>query len=326
MSRPTSPRAGRAQRVLCTGVMGFMLATPAWAAVTLTVDRGVSNPPASVNSGGVFNPEQTAVAYTASVVTEASVNTALQWTLNQQGFTAGNNWTLNTATVTLNNNDTFNLNRYSLAYTGTAPNNGFKERVDFTLRNPTVANNQQTAANLYNGVPNGATVHWVQLLVESYRVNNFGYYGGAGGTPPVFKLDNGSGVGGLASGPATGPYYDSNAGGKKYSTPPNMYDGPGNYRGAGFYFQAFSFPTWDVFTAAGNGKPATETIDIGNYGVSWGFYITGAANPPVGGGNVPLPASPVPETSTTLAGSLMLGFTAILLFRSRRKSTALTLG
>ena len=313
-STPSStPRdTGHVKRVIGVGLAGFLLATPGWAAVTLTLGNGVVNPPANVNSGGALNPEQTAQAYTASVVTEASVDAALKWTLGQQGFTAANNWSVDTATVSLKNNDYYKLTQYSLQYNGGA-NNGFQQKVNFTLMNNAGAG----TADLYNGVPNGATVHWVQLLVESYRVNNFGYNTTANGTaPPVFKLDNGSRRGAAASGPGSGPYYDSNAD-PGFSIPPGFYDGPGNYKGGGFYFQAFTFPTWDVFTPAGGGNPATETLDVGDYGVSWGFGITAGGGNPAALGNVPLPVAPVPEASTTIGAAMMLALTLAGLLRQR---------
>jgi len=55
--------------------------------------------------------------------------------------------------------------------------------------------------------------------------------------------------------------------------PPTFHDAPQFYSGAGFYFHADVFPIWDVFTPAAAGKPATESIDIADYGVAWGFSI-----------------------------------------------------
>src|SRR5689334_941392 len=73
---------------------------PAQAAPTITLAGGVQNPPPNVSSTGL-NPQQTAIADTATLIPVANFSANLQATLNAQGFTAANNWTLNTNTVTL---------------------------------------------------------------------------------------------------------------------------------------------------------------------------------------------------------------------------------
>ena len=78
--------------------------------------------------------------------------------------------------------------------------------------------------------------------------------------------------GGAAAGAGTGPYYDSNAGGG-FSVPPTFHDAPQFYSDVGTYLHFDAIPTWDIFTPAAGGNPATESIDVGNFGLAWGFQI-----------------------------------------------------
>ncbi len=74
-----------------------------------------------------------------------------------------------------------------------------------------------------------------------------------------------------------GPYYDSNnvpaTSKMTFPAPPTFSDSPGFFSGVGFYIQFETIPVWDVYTPAGGGNAATDVIDVGNYGVTWGFAI-----------------------------------------------------
>ncbi|PWU12992.1 MAG: hypothetical protein C5B50_20325 [Verrucomicrobia bacterium] len=255
LRRPTS--------IFPTALISFALVllamVPARAVPTLTVANGVTNPPPNLTSTGL-NPSQTEVALTASVVSEANMNNLIQTVLTAQGFAGSNGWSLANNAVSLDPNATFNLTIYS-NYMNTA-GTAFGQAVNFT--NSPNLTGPPTAAGSTN------TIHWLQLLNESTKVNNYGF--AINGQPGFWKYDNGNASGGPASGPGTGPYYDSNAP-QGFSTPPGFFDSPHFYSGVGFYFYADVFPVWDVYTPASGGNPATETIDIGDYGVQWGFLI-----------------------------------------------------
>jgi len=182
-----------------------------------------------------LNPQETAVADTATQISVATFGPVLQSLLTTQGFSAANNWTLNTTAVTLNPNALFNIKQYNL--TLNPAGNAFGEVMSFTL-NPNLAGP--------TNVPAGSTVteHWLQILNESYQVNGFGY--SIAGQQGFWKLDNGNQAGGAAAGAGTGPYYDSNAPPGALSVPPTFSDSPEFYSGVGFYFHADTIPTWDV--------------------------------------------------------------------------------
>jgi hypothetical protein len=281
----------------------FLLPSSTPAAVTLTVANGVANPPPALNSTAL-TPQQTAIADTVSVMPLANYGAVLSAVLTQQGFSAANNWAYVNNAVTLNPNATFNLTQYSLFLNpggngqpglpnGTAAGSAFGENVNFTL-NP----NLGAPANLPAG--STATLHWLNLEQASFQVNGFGF-NNIPGQQGWWKLDNGNVQGGAAAGAGTGPYYDSNAA-PGFSTPPSFFDGPQFYSGIGTYLHFDTIPTWDVFTPAAGGNPATENIDVGNYAVTWGFTI-------------------VPEPSLTiLAGA---GLLVSLMVRKFRRTAAI---
>jgi hypothetical protein len=246
-------------------LMGLILAPPA-GATAITLGAGVSNPPPPLQSTGLV-PPQVAIADTATLVQEANFAGIIQSVLNAQGFTAANNWTLG-AVLPLDNNATFNITQYNLFLN--AGGTAFGEDMDFTL-NPNLA----APAN----VPAGSTVteHWLQILNEDQQYGGFGY-----GIVPLqgfWQTDNGDKAGGKAAGAGTGPYYDSNAGGKNFSTPPTFHDAPQFYSGVGTYLHFDVFPTWDIFTPAAGNQPATDTIDVGSQGLAWGFQIVAVPEP-----------------------------------------------
>ena len=258
--------------------------------VTLTTAPGVANPPPDLTSTGLV-PPQRAIADTAGLVLVADISNVLQATLNAQGFTNGNNWTLVQNAVPLPDNTTITITDYHLGLNPAGTK--FGEWMDFMLdANPPAPN-----------VPAGSNVslHWLQILNEDQKYNGFGFP--IAGQQGFWQLDNGDIVGGAAAGASTGPYYDSNAPPGKYSVPPTFHDFPSYYAGVGTYLDFIAIPTWDVFTPAAGGNPATESIDVASYGVSWGFHV-------------------VPEPSTLLlVGAGMLGLGGIASQR-RRKAMA----
>jgi hypothetical protein len=260
--RNVSRLVGRLGSVLVGALLvSAVLAPTAFSAPTITTKAGVANPPPNVQSTGL-NPQQTAIADKAVLVPVADFSAILQSTLIAQGFTAANNWTLVNNVATLDDNATFNITAYNISLNpgGTA----FGETMDFTL-NPNLAQ----PGNLPAG--STATLHWLQILNDDQRYGNFGY--AIAGQQGFWQLDNGDVVGGAAAGAGTGPYYDSNAPGGGFSTPPGFHDFPRYYAGVGSYLHFLAIPTWDVFIPAGGGNPATESIMVGNYGIAWGFKI-----------------------------------------------------
>jgi hypothetical protein len=270
----------RVASFLCLSLAGLLLVAPAQAAPMLTLAGGVANPPPNLQSTGL-NPKQTAIADKAALVPVAGFTPILQATLDAQGFTNKNNWTVVNNMAPLDNKATFNVTAYNLSLNGGGT--AFGETMDFTL-DPNLAQ----PANLPAG--SEATLHWMQVLNEDQKYGNFGY--AIAGQQGFWQLDNGDKPGGLAAGPTTGPYYDSNpVKGKTFSTPPTFHDFPSFYAGIGTYLHFTVFPTWDVFTPAQPGVPATESMYVGNYGVSWGFSM-------------------VPEPSSVIM--LSFGFVAII--------------
>ena len=47
----------------------------------------------------------------------------------------------------------------------------------------------------------------------------------------------------------------------------------------GFYLHFLAVPVWDVYTPANGPIAATDTIDVANFGVSWGFSIVAVPEP-----------------------------------------------
>ena len=276
-------------RMLCLSLLGFILSTPAPAVPTITLANGVSNPPPNLTTtSATVNPPQTAVAITATLVQEANVNNLLQSVLNAQGFTNGTNWTLSPNVVTLANNATFNITAYNLFLNPAG--SAFGENFQFTLS----ANGLAAPMN----PPAGSTVteHWLQYVNTSAQVNGFGFQ--IAGQSGFWQLDNGQkNAPATASGAGTGPYYDSNGDG--FSTPPNFSDAPQFYSGVGTYLDFTVIPVWDVFTPAAGATPATESIDVANEGIEWGFTV-------------------VPEPTTALFGAALFGVCVI----GRRRTPA----
>ena len=202
------------------------------------------------------------MADTATQVSVATIVPVLQSLLETQGFSAKNNWTLNTTAVTLDPNALFDIGEYDPRFN--SADNTFGETMIFTL-SPNLAGP--------TNVPAGATVteHWLQIFDQ-----NVATYGGekgiaVQGTTGFWYIDNGNNAGGAAAGAGTGPYYDSNKTGT--TLPPEFGDSPFGDSGIGFYLHFYTIPTWDVFTPAAGGKPATESIDVANYGLDWGFSV-----------------------------------------------------
>jgi len=227
---------------------------------TITLGNGVQNPPPSVVSTGL-NPQEYATADTAALVAVGNFSGILQSVLNAQSFTNGNNWTLNTNTLVLARNATFNITDYHLFLNvaGTA----FGENIDFNLTG-------------LPATPANATLHWLQYVNTSAQVNGYGF--AINNQAGFWQVDNGQVTGGAAAGPATGPYYDSNAD-AGFSVPPAFHDAPQFYSGAGTYLHFTAIPTWDVFTAANGNNPATETIEVGDLALTWGFSIQAVPEP-----------------------------------------------
>ena len=251
-------RAAKASGVLCLAAVSLITFVSVPAAVTITLGPGVQNPPPNVTS---LVPE-TAIADKATLVPVANFSGVLQSVLNAQGFTNANNWTLSTTMVSLDPNATFNITKYELFLN--PAQTAFGETMDFTL-NPNLAQ----PANLPPG--STATLHWLQMLNEDKKYNNFGFP--VAGQQGFWQTDNGDVNGGPAAGAATGPYYDSNAGGGSFSTPPSFHDEPKFYSGIGTYLHFTAIPAWDIFTPAAGLTPASSTIAVGDYGLAWGFVI-----------------------------------------------------
>jgi hypothetical protein len=273
-ARGASPGRSRTRRLPLVGcriwlglaLAGLLLVSPAHAVVTITLGPGVNNPPPPLSTTSL-TPPQLAIADTAALVPVAAFSGILQQVLNVQGFTNANNWTLVTNAVTLNNNATFNITDYHLFLNGAG--NAFGENIDFTL-NPNLAGPVNPPAG------STTTLHWLQYVNTQNQVNGYGFQ--IPNRSGFWQMDNGQANGGAAAGAATGPYYDSNAD-AGFSVPPAFHDAPQFYSGVGNYLHFVAIPTWDVFTPAGGGNPATESIDVANFGLSWGFQIIGAPEP-----------------------------------------------
>jgi hypothetical protein len=270
--------------LLCSSLLSLVWAAPAQSAPMLTVANGVMNPPPNVPST-TLNPLQVAVADTAALIPVASFGPALQSLLTMQGFSAANNWTLNTNLLTLANNATFNVTQYNLRLNATG--DGFGEVMNFTL-------NPNLAAPMNPPAGSTVTEHWLQIFNMSMsKANGFpGTVLGAPNNQGFWYIDNGFVAGAMVDGTNNGagtnnghngPYYDSNnvpaTSGMTFSVPPTFVDTPGFFSGGGFFIHFDAIPVWDVFTPAANGKPATDAIDVGNFGVGWGFSIVAVPEP-----------------------------------------------
>lgn len=252
--------------IMCLSFAGLVWTRQAAATPALTVSAGVQNPALSLQSTGLI-PAENAVSQTVGLVPVANFAGVLQATLNAQGFTAANHWSLVTDSVTLSSNAVYNLSAYKLALNSAGT--GFGENIQFAL-------NADPASPT---VPAGSTptLHWLQYINTSGLVNGYGF------TIPdqsgYWQVDNGQINGAAASGAATGPYYDSNADGVTYPTPPSFYDFPQYYSGIGTYLHFDVVPVWDIYTPPSNGSPASEDIDVANYALSWGFTIDAVPEP-----------------------------------------------
>jgi hypothetical protein len=269
--------------LICLSVLCVGLGAPAVAAPTLTLSGGVQNPPPNLQSTAL-NPQQTAIADTATLIPAATFSPVFQALLTAEGYSNANNWTFNTNTVTLANNATFNLTAYNLFLNpggnaqgggvpnGTAAGSYFGENIDFTL-NPYPA----APGNLPAGAQ--VTQHWLQIFNASTATAN-GHAGvqlAAPNNVGYWYIDNGFVSGGLPTGPGgVAPYYDSNGGS---IVPPDFEDSPKFFRGNGYFLHFQVIPVWDVFVPAKPATdqtpavPASETIYAGNFGVAWGFRV-----------------------------------------------------
>jgi hypothetical protein len=256
--RTCSLRCGVALKgLLCLGLVGLVLSVPAQAVPTITLGPGVTNPATNLTS----TVPETAVPDTETLVPVASFLPILQATLTTQGFTVANNWLVNTSAVVLANNATFNITTNNLFLNGAGTK--FGETNSFNL-SPNLAGPASVGGS-------SNSIHWLQILNESQQFGGFGY--AISGFQGFYQLDNGDKPGGLAAGPLTGPYYNSNPPPFGFSIPPGFFDGPNFYAGVGTYLHFDAIPVWDVYTPAAGLNPATDTIDVGNYGLSWGFTI-----------------------------------------------------
>jgi hypothetical protein len=238
---------------------------------------GVTNPPANLPT--TAGPPQVAIADTATLISTAGLQPMLQATLTAQGFSNANNWYMVGNAAPLDNTAVFTVSTYSLSLNpvnADYPVAGvaFGEMMRFSFT-PNLAQPMIPMGSI-------ATLHWLQLLNESSTFatmeggTGFGYP--IAGQPGYWQLDNGDKPGttaaGAALGAANGPYYDSNGGPTGATqTVPNFYDFPNYYSGYGTYLHFDAIPTWDVYTPATAMTPATDTIDIGNYAVAWGFTV-----------------------------------------------------
>lgn len=235
------------------------------------------NPPNSLPSTGLV-PQQTAVADTATLVSKATFNPYVQALLTAEGYSQGNNWNYFPNVVTLSNTATFNITQYNLFLNGAGT--AFGENMGFTL-NPNLNGPQIVPGSV-------ATEHWLQVFNMSMAnanghagqslaaPNNMGFWYNDNGFATGMTVDGTNNGAGTNNG-SNGPYYDSNnvpaTSGMTFSTPPDFFDGPQFFSGVGFYIHFLAIPTWDVYTPAANGNPATDSIEVGNYGVMWGFSI-----------------------------------------------------
>src|SRR5215470_8186520 len=270
-----SSAAAMARRGACSALLFLAVATPAQAIPTIVPANGVTNPPSSLSTTALPSP-QTAIPDTATLVPTTGLLGTLQAVLDAQGFSNANNWSLVANAVTLANNATFTLVQYSLFLNpggnnqdgglpiGTPAGTAFGEAIRLTL-DPNLAGPAIVPAG------STATIHWLQLLNEDKPYNGFGFP--IAGLPGFWQLDNGDVSGGAAAGAATGPYYDSFAPPGAFPVPPMFVDGPRFYSGVGSYLHFTVIPIWDVFTPATGGKAATESIDIADFGLAWGFFV-----------------------------------------------------
>jgi hypothetical protein len=290
-----------ARRGACSALLFLALTTPAQAIPTIVTANGVTNPPSSLSTTALPFP-QTAIPDTATLVPTTGLLGTLQAVLDAQGFSNANNWSLVANAVMLATNATFTLSQYNLVLNpggnnqdgglpiGTPAGSAFGETIRLAL-NPNLAG----PANVPVG--SAATIHWLQLLNEDRPYNGFGFP--IAGSPGFWQFDNGDVSGGAAAGPATGPYYDSFALPGAFPVPPMFVDAPRFYSGVGSYLHFTVIPIWDVFTPATDGKAATESIDIADFGLAWGFFV-------------------VPEPSSLLL--LVAGFLGLVVYAAGRRT------
>ena len=211
-----------ARRGACSALVLLALAAPAQAIPTIMPANGVTNPPSSLSTTALSSP-QTAIPDTATLVPTIGLLGTLQAVLDAQGFSNADNWSLVANAVTLANNATFTLVQYNLFLNpggnnqdgglpiGTPAGSAFGEGIRLAL-DPNLAG----PANVTAG--STATIHWLQLLNEDKPYNGFGFP--ITGLPGFWQFDNGDISGGAATGPATGPYYDSFAPPGAFPVPP----------------------------------------------------------------------------------------------------------
>src|SRR5215467_10710623 len=290
-----------ARRGACSALLLLALTTTAQAIPTIVPANGVTNPPSSLSTTALPSP-QAAIPDTATLVPTTGLLGTLQAVLDAQGFSNANNWSLIANAVTLANNAIFTLVQYNLFLNpggnnqdgglpiGTPAGSAFAETIRLAL-DPNLA----SPANVPAG--STATIHWLQLLNEDKPYNGFGFL--IASMPGFWQFDNGDFSGGAAAGPATGPYYDSFAPLGAFPVPPLFVDSPRFYSGVGSYLHFTVIPIWDVFTPAAGGRPATESIDVADFGLAWGFFV-------------------VPEPSSLLL--LAVGFLGMVVYAAGRRT------
>lgn len=269
-SGPAQSTLWDASRIKALLLLGLLLIgiTQTAQAITLYTSPGVSNPSSPVyTTDPGLDPKHKAVAHTVEVFSVSSMTDTLFTTLQYQGFSPGDNWHLVVDQAIFDEEVTIELKEYNLFLNDAGNAFGQTIHLSYSPLDP----------YLLAPVPEGAsaTLHWLQIVNTSAQVN--GYGNEIPGLDGFWQADNGQVNGGLASGPATGPYYDSNAEG--FSLPPDFFDQPSFYSGPGTYLSFYLIPTWDIFIPADGENPAIEQIVVANYGVSWGFAIYAVPEP-----------------------------------------------
>jgi hypothetical protein len=266
---------------------------PARADVTLTPTNPVIANPATLVSA----KSEMAVADPAKLVGSASWNDLLSQVLTKQGFTEENDWVYSSNNpmppfpagvvqpTPLGNNANFGVMNYALK--SYVDNTLFGEIMQFRLKFGTTA--PPAPGDGYT-----VTSHWLQIINEDSRYNDFGY--ALNGQPGFWFLDNGR----EAWSPGAGPFYDSNAA-PGFSVPPTFFDEVKYYSGAGTYLHFTTIPAWDV----SNGG-TVDWLVVGNTGLSWGFSIVS-----------------VPEPSAIVfVAEALVGALAVVTWRRRRRAMA----
>ena len=246
-------------RLCIFAVLIFFGAAPLQAQVGLTPSNPLpATPPTLTAASG-----DKVIADPATLVGSSTWNSVLSQVLDKQGFSEQNDWvySFNNASppfpagvvqpTPLGNNANFSVLTYTL--NSYVDNTYFGETLSFRLKYGTTV--PPNPGNDYT-----VTAHWLQLINESSKFNNFGY--AVPGQPGYWFLDNGR----VPWSPGAGPFYDSNDSG--FSTPPNYFDNPKYYQGAGTYLHFTTIPAWEI----SNGG-TVDWLVVANTGLTWGFAI-----------------------------------------------------